>query len=161
MHAVIWTSAGQRFALPSAAVVEVVPVVHTTPLVHGPHEVKGVFNYRGTLIRLLDAATLLGHPAEELRRAARILVIRTGADPQQAPTAPHMVGLLVPQLLGSEQLAAASSPSPPPSGSPPFLGPVVLTEAGTVQLIVPTALATVASHSTLPPPSPQSNSPAP
>jgi chemotaxis-related protein WspB len=144
MHAVIWTSAGQRFALPTSAVVEVVPVVQTTPLPHGPSEVKGVFNYRGTLIPLLEAAALLGHAAVELRMAARILVVRTG-QVKESDSEPQLIGLLVQQVLGSEKLDAAepSQSARPPASGPGFLGPVVLTAAGTVQLIEPQGFATV------------------
>ncbi|MDH3716891.1 MAG: chemotaxis protein CheW [Planctomycetota bacterium] len=145
MHAVIWTSAGQRFALPTSSIVEVVPVVQTTPLPHGPAEVKGVFNYRGTLIPLLDAAALLRHAAVELRMAARILVVRTGQVKDDSSRAPQMIGLLVQQVLGSENLDAAepSQSARPTASGPGFLGPVVLTPAGTVQLIEPQGFATV------------------
>jgi chemotaxis-related protein WspB len=97
--------------------------------------VKGLFNYRGKLLPLLDAALLLGHTPGDIRMTARILVVRTdgsakGDDENQA-------GILVERVLGSEQVdfEDRSGHASVHASEARFLGPVALTPDGTVQLI--------------------------
>jgi chemotaxis-related protein WspB len=138
VHVVIWTSAGHKYATPSHAVIEVIPVVEFRAAPQSDPWIKGLFNYRGTLLPLLDASQLLGHEAGETRMFGRILVIQTGQsgkdDAGQRP-----VGLLVQRVLGSEDLDFQDDSGHPglPASGVPFLGPVALTPHGTIQLTEP------------------------
>jgi chemotaxis signal transduction protein len=159
VHVVIFTSDDQTYAIPTGSVVEVIPAVEWRPLPHVEAWVKGVINYRATLIPLLDFALLLKQDPRALRRSARIVIVRTGREDQSqlperseeraaeettAPASPpsekaqlSQVGLLVEQLLGSENLDLGDHTSAVTgiSEAADFLGPVALTRFGTIQLI--------------------------
>ena len=153
MHVVLFTSDDQTYAIPTSCVVEVVPAVEWRPLAHAEAWVKGVINYRATLLPLLDFALLLKQVPRPLQRSARILVVRTGkgvgsllperpagGSPQETPdpfSQPARVGLLVERLLGSESLDFGDRTPQDSTGfqATGFLGPVALTRLGTIQLI--------------------------
>ena len=127
--------------MPSAAIVEVIPVVQARPVPGSEVWVNGLFNYRGTLLPLLGWSRLLGEEADELRMAARILVIRRDGTSEPC----KLFGLLVEHVLGTERLdceACGKGAQELPSEFG-FLGPVVLAASGPVQLTVPSLLPVV------------------
>ena len=63
MHVVIWTSKGSRYATPSSSVIEVVPLVESRPVPESEDWLTGLFNFRGSLLPLVDSSRLLGHEA--------------------------------------------------------------------------------------------------
>jgi chemotaxis-related protein WspB len=133
MNVLVWTSGNQRYATPTRAVVEVVQVVATRPIPGAERWVKGLFDYRGELLPLLDADLLLEHPETEPRMSTRIQVICTDPDGDRR----KRVGLVVQGVLGSEDLDfedASAHPGLSTSGID-CLGPVALTPTGTVQLM--------------------------
>lgn len=136
MHVVLITSDDQTFAIPTSSVVEVIPAVECRPLPKADAWVQGVFNYRATLLPLLDFAQLLQQPTRPLHRAARILVLRV-ANSHEEKSASKMLGLLVQRVLGSEHLDWDHRPSDGDDEirSDKLLGPVMLTSIGTIQLI--------------------------
>jgi chemotaxis-related protein WspB len=142
MHVVIWTSKGHRYATPSAAVVEVIPMVQSRPMPGSEPWLTGLFDYRGELLPLLDSSRLLGHDASNVRMSSRILVIRVGDETDESS---ERVGLIVEHVLGAERLdfEDATAHPPAPAAGIEFLGPVALTPSGTVQLTVPARLPTV------------------
>lgn len=127
--------------MPSAAIVEVIPVVQTRPVPGSEVWMNGLFNYRGDLLPLLGWARLLGEEADEVRMAARILVIRRDGTSEPG----KVFGLLVEHVLGTERLdcEAGSKSAQEVSSEFRFLGPVVLTASGPVQLTVPSLLPVV------------------
>ncbi len=139
MYVVVWTSHGQRYATPAAAIVEVIPMVQSRPIPGSHAWLVGLFDYRGELLPLFDAARLIGDQASTIRMSSRILVV---ASDNQKDHRPSRGGLMVEHVLGSERLddpvqAAAGHSSSPAVG---FLGPVALTPAGTIQLTDPSRL---------------------
>ena len=139
MHVVIWTSKGQRYATPSAAVVEVIPIVQSRPMPGSEPWLTGLFDYRGKLLPLLDSSRLLGHAASDVRMSSRILVIRVGDETDESR---ERAGLMVEHVLGAERLDFDDETAHPPAPAAgiDFLGPVALTPSGTVQLTVPASL---------------------
>jgi chemotaxis-related protein WspB len=134
MHVLLWTISGRRFAVPTAQVVEIVPVVHHRSIPHAPPGVRGWINYRGRLILLLDVAVLLGHGETPSRMVNRILVVEY---PSQQAGSGNLLGLLVEEVLGSETVDT-SKPAPGAHcqlPETPFLGPVLLHESNTIQFV--------------------------
>jgi chemotaxis signal transduction protein len=134
MNVVIWTALGQRFAVPTGHVEEVIPVVESRPLPGTAACVRGLINYRGKLIPLIDAAALLeGNPCLP-KMTARILVI----DISPADGAETVrFGLLVETLLGNEDVAFEDSSSYEGGAlsQNEWLGPVARASTGTIQLL--------------------------
>ncbi len=136
MHVVLFTSDDQTFAIPTNCVVEVIPAVEWRPLPKSDAGVLGVFNYRASLLPLLDFAQLLQQSDRPLHRSARILVLNVAAS-REGESTDEMLGLLVQRVLGSEHLDWEHPPSDRRDEVRPdeLLGPVMLTSIGTIQLI--------------------------
>ena len=134
MHALVWISAGRHFAIASSQVTEVLPLVETVPLMHQPKWVRGLINYRGRLIPMLDMAVLLGFPSPEPRMTHRVIVVQGGGDDLDQN---RWFGVQVDCVLGLEDLAYGDPHDHPAAktAAVDFLGPVTLTESGTIQWV--------------------------
>ncbi len=134
--AVIWRSAGLLMAIDASSVIEVLPPVSCRPMPGSPEWVRGLFGYRGTLIPLIDAASLLNAPREPTRMANRVLVVHAGTE--LAPVNWH-AGLWVESVLEVERLDFGNASGHPgfATDAGRFLGPVAQTRWGQVQLVTP------------------------
>lgn len=144
MHVVVFSCRGQQYAIASAAIVEVVPLVEARPITGSPVWLRGLVDYRGDLVPLLDAARLLDSDAEvNYRQSSRIVVLQVNAEGTEGR---GRVGLLVEHVVGTETLDFDREAAGPGFGlsQVEFLGPVARTPGGTVQLIVPARLPTTA-----------------
>lgn len=130
---VIWRSADLLMAIDTASVVEVVAPVSCRPVPDVPPWIRGLFVYRGALTPLVDAASLLtGTPGVD-RMANRVLVLRVGGAVE------WLFGLWVDCVLDVERFDVDSAGGHPgfATASGRFLGPVMLTRRGQVQLVKP------------------------
>ena len=114
-------------------------MVQSRPLPRSEDWLTGLFDFRGNLLPLIDSSRLLGDDASDVRMSSRILVICTSEEEN-----PDRVGLIVEQVLGSEDLDFDNETltRPPSSSDLDFLGPVALTPDSTIQLTFPTRLPT-------------------
>jgi len=147
-----------RYALEASRVVEVIPLLGLKKIPQAPVGVAGLFNFRGMAVPALDlAAMTTGQPAAE-RLSTRILIVRT----ETADDHGRLVGLI------AEHATTMLRKNPDDFVNPgimpaatPYLGPVLLDEAGVIQwvqvqkllpdklrqqLFAPAALATDASY---------------
>lgn len=90
VRTVVFTVAGERFALPAEQVEEVIDEVRPTRLPGLPPHVAGVFPHRGAWLPVLDPGPLLELPGDASRPEA--LVLRRGAL-RFAVLADHVIGL--------------------------------------------------------------------
>ncbi len=132
--ALIWRSADRLMAIASGAVLEVLPPVSCRPALGAPEWVRGLFSYRGALIPLLDAATLLGAERAPDRMSNRVVVIRAGIDGSPSP-----VGLWVESVVDVDYVDfdAADSHRGFAAAGGRLLGAVAQTRWGQVQQILP------------------------
>ena len=107
--------AGQRFALASTVVREVVRAVAVVPLPNAPPIVEGVIDYRGTIVPVLDIRARFALPAAPLdvhqhfivADAQRRVAIRTDRVAQVLPidaTQTHKIEDAAPYITGVVQL---------------------------------------------------------
>jgi purine-binding chemotaxis protein CheW len=90
-HVVVRLSADARFALPMEAVAEVGRLPGVTRVPGTPAWVRGVTNWRGRILGVLDLRDLLGLPAAQSSGEGRLVVLaRNGA----------MVGLVAERVDG-------------------------------------------------------------
>jgi chemotaxis-related protein WspB len=79
-----------RYALDAGQVVEVLPLVHVTPVPQAPSGIAGVFLYHGTPVPTIDLSELLtGMPARRNGSTRLILV-----DCRQPGGPPRMLGFI-------------------------------------------------------------------
>jgi chemotaxis-related protein WspB len=137
MQVAVWNSLGQLYAVRTHHVLEVVPVVRVRRVSHAPRWVKGLMDYRGRLLPLLDLAVLLGGDEADSRMSSRILVFRSAIDSESDERG---LALLVEHFMGVHRFEEAGSHSEHPGleiQDGRYLGPVVQSEWGPVQLIEP------------------------
>jgi purine-binding chemotaxis protein CheW len=78
---VLFTRAGQPFALPLAAVERVVRAVAITPLPEAPERVLGVINVQGRLIAVIDIRRPWCLPTPPLELSDRLIIAHTSRRP--------------------------------------------------------------------------------
>jgi chemotaxis-related protein WspB len=76
---VIFHCGESRYALNASNVVEVLPLVHWTPVTDTPADVAGIFNYHGVAIPLVDLSERLARRPSRNWMSTRIIVIQRGA----------------------------------------------------------------------------------
>jgi len=69
---------GREYAVPADDVVEVLRMVAVTPVPRAPPWVCGVLNYRGQVIRVVDARARLGLARRDPDLSTPIVVVRAG-----------------------------------------------------------------------------------
>lgn len=116
--------AGQDFGVPIGAVKETITERPLTRLFLVPRFVAGLINLRGEVVAILDLATLLGLPDDELargrgREARSMVILRANLlpgvrDPRHAANRPA-AGLLVDRLDGVRDLEPGELKPPPPT----------------------------------------------
>lgn len=131
---------GQRYAVETSTVVEVVPAVHLRPVPGALPGVAGLFVYRGRIVPVVDLALLLGGAPCPRRLSSRILVCDRGgaaAPYGQAVEDGRRLGLLAEHVTRVGDLdpdASGTHPGPRTPGVP-TLGRIVATGEGLVQLV--------------------------
>lgn len=68
---------GAVFSLPSASVVEVIPIGFVTPVPTAPPAVRGLIQTRGRVVPVIDLSST---PARPIRPGAPLVVVEAGAE---------------------------------------------------------------------------------
>jgi chemotaxis-related protein WspB len=134
----------QRYALPSASVVEVVPAVALRAVPGTPPTVAGLLAYRGRVVPVVDLPRLFGRGAAPSRLSTRIAVC--DVDGANRPIAERstdaagrrrLVGVLAERItrVGEVDPDAPGSHPGPRADDLPALGRVTSDEDGLVQLV--------------------------
>jgi chemotaxis-related protein WspB len=126
---VIMCHAGEnRYAIDSADVIEVVPLVNYDTLADAPNWLAGVFAHRGVATPLIDFTMLLtGRPCPR-RWNSRILLVRSEAEDM-----PKKIGVLAERVTTAE-IDEQAVPTAPPSAME-ALGPILLDGSGMFHLV--------------------------
>ncbi|NBT12438.1 MAG: hypothetical protein EBS56_02445 [Planctomycetia bacterium] len=146
MQIITFTVAGQSYAIPSRAVIEVLPLVPARPLPLLPDYIPGVFTYRGRLVPLVDLGRRFGTPpaagAGRRRLSTRVIVVEFPAPPPRGdalaesdPSRAVRLGLIADDVV-SIQVAAGAEPAAGPTTHAPFLGRLLRLPEGTTQVVL-------------------------
>jgi chemotaxis-related protein WspB len=130
----------ESYALDSAWIAEVLPLLEITRVPHAPAGIAGLINYRGGCVPVVDLSELmLGEPARP-HISTRLILVHYGE---------HLLGLIAEQATETMRRDAGSfADSGLASDAAPYLGPV--THDGgrmirwiEVQKLLPTAISSV------------------
>lgn len=119
-----------RYALRSAHIVEVLPLVEWRAMPGVPASVLGVFSYHGTLVPVLDLGQLVHGKATD-RQNPRIVLVNYAA----GAGAPRLLGLLVESATGLLRRREQDFDASPVSSDAQYAGPVTADENGLIQRI--------------------------
>lgn len=91
----VFALAGEWYALPIAAVQEIIRIAEITRVPDAPSVIRGVVNLRGRVLPVVDLRIRLGLPAVELDTSRRILVL---------PARGRWIGALVDSVSNIERI---------------------------------------------------------
>ena len=117
-----------RFALPCADVVEVVPRVLLREVPHAPAHVIGIFTYRGAVVPVVDLCRLLWKTPCPERLSSRIMLVKVGEG--------KLLGLLAERV--TEAITLEPGGAAPPSieiAEAPYLGEIYFEGGAMIQLV--------------------------
>ncbi|MBV6287199.1 chemotaxis protein CheW [Pseudomonas aegrilactucae] len=122
---------GERFALDTHEVVEVLPRLPLKPIAHTPEWVAGVLAHRGALVPVIDVGALsFGKPAP-LRTSTRLVLVHYRVAHKDAP---QLLGLILEQASDTLRCNPADfRPYGVDNRQAPYLGPVREDEQGLMQ----------------------------
>jgi chemotaxis-related protein WspB len=127
---------GDRYAIETSLVVEVVPLVRLKDLPGAPAGVAGVMNFRDQAVPVIDLNLLATGSPTPPRRTTRIVIVRYEAE---AST----LGLLVPEATEALRLDAdAFVDAGVATDGARYLGDVLTTPDGVIQRVTVAALLT-------------------
>ncbi len=122
----------QHYAINAASVKEIIPMVKIRELPGVPDSVRGVFNYRGLLVPVIDVTRMLsGTPTAELL-SSRIILVNYPEDGESI----HILGLLTEHVTGTavraeEKFTASGIDSP----DAPWMGEISVEDKAMIQVI--------------------------
>jgi chemotaxis-related protein WspB len=121
------------YGLDVSRVIEVIPMVIFRTLPHSDPSVAGIFNYRGTMVPVIDLTFLLrGEASRPLFSTRVILVDYPGRD-----SASHVLGLLAERVT---ETVFCNAKDLMPAGikveGAPYLGDLLLHTGGMIQRVV-------------------------
>ncbi len=117
-----------RYALDTADVAEVLPLVEIKGIPHAPPGIAGVCNFRGAPVPVIDLRVMLGGPSSPASLSTRLILVRDRSA--------HVVGLIAEQVTST--LRCMESDFVPTGVDPdgaPYLGPVMAHEGTLIQRI--------------------------
>jgi len=121
---------GDRYALDTRDIAELLPLVDCTPIPGAPACVAGIIDYGGVPVPLIDLTELLAHRPARRRLSTRIVLVRSGRGAEQ------LLGLIAERATETVRRDPADfQPSGVAVATPPRLRGVAFDAAGPVHLI--------------------------
>jgi chemotaxis-related protein WspB len=122
---------GDRYVLDAREVVEVLPPLVVKQLPRAPEAVRGLIDYHGDSVPLLDLSRLAGGAAAPARLSTRIVLVTLAVD-----GVPRLLGLLAERVTDTLRLPAeAFRDGGIAVPEARYLGPVANTPGGLVQWV--------------------------
>jgi chemotaxis-related protein WspB len=127
MLLLVFQSGNQRFGIDTAEVIEVAPPLCCRKLPHAPVYVAGLANYRGETVPVIDVSALLAGAPAPLLMSTRLVLVRYNG---------RVLGLLAERAVETATCRESDlQPMPVRIEGAPYLGPVLVDRAGTIQKI--------------------------
>ncbi len=133
------------YALDSSQVVEVIPMVVLRKIHHVPDYVAGVFNYRGTIVPVIDLCHLIQGTACRSRFSTRIIMVNyTAKDGGH-----RRLGLMAERVTETLNRPDLDPKNASKVNDVPYLGEIFMDELGMIQRIHWEHLITEVQHASL------------
>ena len=122
---------GDRYALPTDRVVEVVPRAILREVHRAPDYIAGLLNYRGEIVPVIDLCkTICGKPTANAY-SSRIITIENPT----GETDPPFLGLMAERVTDTFPYTETERSAPCPVREAPYLGATILDEEGMIQIV--------------------------
>lgn len=133
MKAMVFHVGRERYALPLAGVLRVLPVARLKALPGAPHFVPGLLDLHGEAVPVIDLSRLAGSPPDAVRHDTRILLVDVDAAGRR-----RRLGLKAERVLGVADIAGPLADAGVVAA--PWLGQVAAGAEGMLQLLAPDRL---------------------
>ncbi|PQO88284.1 chemotaxis protein [Massilia phosphatilytica] len=133
MKTMVFHIGRERYALPLASVLRVLPVARLKALPGAPHFVPGLLDLHGEAIPVIDLSRLAGTPPDAVRYDTRILLVEIDAAGRR-----RRLGLKAERVVGVASIDGALADAG--VASAPWLGQVAPAVDGMLQLLDPDRL---------------------
>ena len=121
-----------RYALETSPIVEIVPSLLLRKLPHAPEYVAGIFNYRGTIVPVIDLCQLTQARPCDNCLSTRILLVKVGED--RGPS--RYVGLRAERVTETLKVSESDLISPGIAlPDAPYLGKIINDAQGMIQCV--------------------------
>jgi chemotaxis-related protein WspB len=129
---VVFQLDGNRYAVDTARVAEILPFVEIAEILHAPPEIVGLFSYRGRSIPAIDLSVLLLNRPASAQLSTRIILTRC----EEAGQYSGLLGLIVERATEIMRLEPSDfTQSGIASARAPYLGPIAPTPLGLIRRI--------------------------
>lgn len=129
---IVFQMKGERYALDSRHVAEIVPLVRFREIPRAPEYICGLFEYRGQVTPVVDLSALTGGNPSQRLLSTRILLVHYPDSKQRVRT----LGLLAERVTDTVEIEDSSlKPSGIRVEQSPYLGKVITDSAGMIQCI--------------------------
>lgn len=108
MLLIVFQMGGERYALNSRHVVEIVPLVRFRELPRAPEYVCGLFEYRGQITPVVDLSSLAGKGASQRLLSTRVIVVHY----LDSKACMRLLGLLAERVTDTVEVAESELKSP-------------------------------------------------
>ncbi|MCT7959303.1 chemotaxis protein CheW [Laspinema sp. D1] len=119
-----------RYALGCSQVVEVIPLVELRKLYHAPEYMAGLFNYRGSIVPVLDLCHLIRGSSSRSCLSTRIILVKY----QQNHQNEQLIGLMAERVTDTVNVPDSQFKG---EGihleNAAYLGKIIMDEKGTIQ----------------------------
>jgi chemotaxis-related protein WspB len=131
MLAVLFNLGANRFAIASRTVVEILPLVALTPIPQCPEFVAGQFDFRGTVVPVIDLRQLVqSKPCAPLLGTRILLVNYTSGNDT------HLLGLMAENVTEVRQLDESEAIAPPVhTEGTRYMGPILAGDREMIQFV--------------------------
>ena len=133
MKTLVFHIGRERYALPLASVLRVLPVARLKALPGAPHFVPGLLDLHGEAIPVIDLSRLAGTPADAVRYDTRILLVDVDAAGRR-----RRLGLKAERVVGVAAIDGTLADAG--VANAPWLGQVAPGADGMLQLLDPDRL---------------------
>lgn len=90
----------QLYAIDSKEIIEIIPNVNFTAIPNAPKFIKGIFNYRGTAVPVIDLLIMTGGNPTPAKLSTKIMIVNYSP----VKTVEKTIGLLTENIIGSEHI---------------------------------------------------------
>ena len=140
MLMVLFQLGAERYAVDSHCVVEIVPMVDFKPVPHAPDYVAGLFNYRETVVPVIDLCHLTQKRPCLKHLSSRIILVDYGRLTGMAENEKRILGLLAERVTEVREKPATSVSPPLQTVGAPYLGEIFFFNGELNQCLEPAAL---------------------
>ena len=124
-----------QYAIDTAPIIEIMPVVELRKVRSTTAPIAGMFNYRGNILPVIDLCRLIGDTECPICYSSRLIIIDATKDLVNNHCSTSQFGLLAEQVTETLKVDDGQFKTTQSVGDAPYLGKLLIGEMGMLQMI--------------------------